>query len=114
MSQRSQQPQQSQQSQQPQQSQSSEGSAPVFKVQILASDRVLKAGNPQLKGRQDATYYKEKGLYKYTVGASTNYNEINQLRRTLTASFPGAFVIAFRGDQKMDVNAAIAEWRKKK
>ena len=114
MSQESQMSQRSQQPQQPPQPQSSEGSAPVFKVQILASDRVLKAGNPQLKGRQDATYYKEKGLYKYTVGASTNYNEINQLRRTLTASFPGAFVIAFRGDQKMDVNAAIAEWRKKK
>ena len=88
--------------------------APVFKVQILASDRVLKAGNAQLKGRTDATYYKEGGLYKYTVGATTDYNEALRLRREVAQKFSGAFIIAFRGDEKMDVNAAIAEWRKKK
>ena len=83
-------------------------------MQILVSDRQLKAGSSQLKGRTDATYYKEGAMYKYTVGASTNYNEILQLRRQLAATFPGAFVIAFRGDEKIDVNAAIAEWKKKK
>ena len=88
--------------------------APVFKVQILASDRQLKAGNAQLKGQKDADFYKEGGLYKYTVGASTDYNEILRLRRELAKKFPGAFVIAFRGNEKMDVNAAIAEWRKGK
>lgn len=88
--------------------------APVFKVQILASDRQLKAGNPQLKGQKDADFYKEGGLYKYTVGATTDYNEILRLRRELASKFPGAFVIAFRGSEKMDVNAAIAEWRKRK
>jgi N-acetylmuramoyl-L-alanine amidase len=83
-------------------------------VQILTSDRVLKAGNAQLKGRSDATYYKEGGLYKYTVGATTDYNEALRLRREVAKKFSGAFIIAFRGDEKMDVNAAIAEWRKKK
>ena len=88
--------------------------APVFKVQILASDRQLKAGNPQLKGQKDADFYKEGALYKYTVGASTDYNEILRLRRELAKKFPGAFVIAFRGNEKVDVNAAIAEWKKKR
>ena len=83
-------------------------------MQILAADRPLKGGDARLKGRTDATYYKEGGLYKYTVGASTDYSEILRLRRELAAKFPGAFVIAFRGDEKMDVNAAIAEWRKGK
>ena len=36
------------------------------------------------------------------------------LRREVAKKFSGAFIIAFRGDEKMDVNAAIAEWRKKK
>ena len=85
--------------------------APVFKVQILACDRRLPAGSPQLKGRKDAEYYKEGALYKYTVGASTNYREILQLRRELAKSFPGAFVIAFRCGEKMDTNTAIADWR---
>ena len=89
-----------------------ESSAPVFKVQILASDRKLKVGDSRLKGRKDADCYKEGAFYKYTVGASTNYSEIQRLRKELAASFPGAFVIAFRGGEKMDVNAAISEWRK--
>lgn len=88
--------------------------APIFKVQILASDRQLKAGSAQLKGRTDAMFYKEGGLFKYTVGASADYNEILRMRRELAATFPGCFVIAFRGDEKIDVNAAIAEWRKKR
>ena len=88
--------------------------APIFKVQILASDRQLKAGDSRLKDRKDATYYKEGGLYKYTIGASADYSEIQRLRKELVTSFPGAFVVAFRGDEKMDVNAAIAEWRKRK
>ena len=74
----------------------------------------MKASDSRLKGRKDATYYKEGGFYKYIVGASTDYNAVLQLRRELAKTFPGAFVIAFRGDEKMDVNAAIAEWRKKK
>lgn len=86
--------------------------APVFKVQILASDRRLPANSPQLKGRTDVDSYQEGGFYKYTVGASTDYAAINQLRRQLSVQFSGAFVIAFRGTTKMDVNAAIAEWRK--
>lgn len=86
----------------------------VFKVQILASDRQLKANSPQLKGRKDAAFYQEGALYKYTIGATSDYYEILRLRKELTPTFPGCFVIAFRGSEKTDLNAAIAEWRKKK
>ena len=85
--------------------------APVFKVQILTSSSVLKAGNSQLKGRTDATYYREGGIYKYTVGSSTDYQEIYRLRKEVLAKFPQAFIIAFRGDKKMDVNGAIREYK---
>lgn len=88
--------------------------APVFKVQILTSGSVLKAGSSQLKGRTDAAYYRESGLYKYTIGASTNYQEIYRLRKEVLAKFPEAFIIAFRGDKKMDVNEAIREYKSKK
>ena len=89
-------------------------SAPVFKVQILTSGSVLKSGNRLLKGRTDASYYREGGLYKYTVGASTNYQEIYRLRKEVLSLFPEAFIIAFRGDKKMDVNEAIREYKSKK
>ncbi len=90
------------------------GDAPVFKVQILTSGSVLKPGNRLLKGRTDAAYYREGGIYKYTVGASTNYQEIYRLRKEVLPKFPEAFIIAFRGDKKMDVNEAIREYKSNK
>ena len=88
--------------------------APIFKVQILVSRQQLKKNDSQLKGLTNATYYKEGGMYKYTVGASTNYQEIYNQRKEVLKKFPQAFIIAFRDGQKMDVNEAIKEYRKAK
>ena len=88
--------------------------APVFKVQILTSNVKLKSGSRQLKGRDDADFYKDGNIYKYTVGASTNYNEIYRLRKQLLDQFPEAFIIAFKGGQRMDVQKAIREFKKLK
>lgn len=84
---------------------------PVFKVQILATDRVLKAGSPLLKGCSDTSYYKEGNYVKYTCGASEDYNEIYRLRKTLLEKFPQAFIIAFKDGQKMNVAEAIREFK---
>ena len=86
--------------------------SPIFKVQILASGNYLKPGNSQFKGLADVTFYQEGNMFKYTVGASSNYQEIYQLRKSILNKFPQAFIIAFRGDTKMNVNEAIQEWRK--
>lgn len=83
----------------------------VFKVQILATDRVLKAGSPLLKGCRDASYYREGNYVKYTCGASEDYNEIYRLRKTLLEKFPQAFIIAFKDGQKMNVVEAIREFK---
>ena len=88
--------------------------APMFKVQILTSNVKLKSGSRQLKGRDDADFYKDGNIYKYTVGASTNYNEIYRLRKQLLAQFPEAFIIAFKGGQRMNVQKAIEEFKKLK
>jgi N-acetylmuramoyl-L-alanine amidase len=87
---------------------------PVFKVQITTSDRKLSSGNSRLKGVEDADSYFENGLYKYTVGSSTNYNEIYLLRKTLLGKFPDAFIIAFKNGQKMNVQEAIREFKSNK
>lgn len=85
--------------------------APVFKVQIVASDVQLKKSSPQLKGMADVQCYQENGMYKYTVGESENPNEILRLRKTLLDKFPQAFVIAFRDGAKMNVNEAIRDYK---
>lgn len=65
----------------------------VYKVQIMASPVELKPS--ELKG-YEASYYQEDGLYKYTIGNTTNKDEINQLRNKLQKDFKGAFVILFK------------------
>ena len=89
-------------------------SDPVFKVQILASSTKLTPSAPQLKGQEGTDCYEEGGLYKFTVGASTDYNEIYQLRKSLLEKFPQAFIIAFKDGQKTDVRQAITEYKRKK
>jgi len=59
-----------------------------------------------LKGCQNVDYYQENGMYKYTIGSSTDYMTIYRLRKELLTKFPQAFIIAFRGGVKMDVNEA--------
>ena len=81
--------------------------APVFKLQILASPTKLKSSDPQLKRQKQIECYKEDGLYKYTLGSSENYNEINQLRKAQLSNFPQAFIIAFKNGKKMNVQEAI-------
>ena len=84
---------------------------PVFKVQILVSQRKLKAGDHNFRGLEGCGYYEENGMIKYTYGASNNYNEIYRLRKAIIDKFPGAFIIAFKNGAKMDVNQGIREYK---
>lgn len=85
---------------------------PVFKIQILTSDRKLPAGSKQFKGLSPVSYYREKGIYKYTYGESTDYNKVLRKRREIANKFKDAFIIAFKGDRKVNVNEAIKEFKK--
>ena len=85
--------------------------APVFKVQILTMSKKLSAGNKAFKGLTDVDCYQDNGSYKYTVGASTDYNEIYRLRKSMLNKFPEAFIIAFKNGQRTDVVAAIREFK---
>jgi N-acetylmuramoyl-L-alanine amidase len=88
--------------------------APVFKIQILVSSTVLKSTDRRFKGITDMDCFQEGGMYKYTVGASTDYNEIYRMRKSILDKFPEAFIIAFRQGQKMNVQEAVQEFRKSK
>ena len=88
--------------------------APVFKLQIFVSSRTLRKGDAHFKGETDYDSYQEGGMVKYTMGASTNYNEIYRLRKSLLEKFPEAFIIAFKNGRKYDVNQAIREFKQNK
>ena len=84
---------------------------PVFKVQIFASSELLKGNDKRLKGLKGVEHYRENGLYKYTYGASEDYNRVLRTRRSVAGKFKEAFIIAFKDGRKMDINQAIREFK---
>ena len=78
----------------------------------MATDRQLSPTDRQFNGLQGVDSYKEGNLWKYTVGASENYNDIKQLRKDILDKFPQAFIIAFKNGERVDVNSAIDEFRR--
>lgn len=89
----------------------SSDSRPVFKVQILASDKKLKKNDKRLKGVK-ADFYVEKGKYKYTYGESTDYNAIAKKRKDISKKFKEAFIIAFIDGERVDIQEAIKIFKK--
>ena len=85
---------------------------PVFKVQFLSSSKKLSRGDAALKGLSPVAYYYDKGLYKYTYGESTNYNEILRTKRKVNEKFKDAFIVAFIKGERVDTQQAIALFRK--
>ena len=86
---------------------------PIFKIQILTSQKPLAAGNSQFKGLKPDCY-EEGGLYKYTYGATADYNEILRIKKETAQKFPDSFVIAFKDGEKIPLQEAIQQWRTKK
>ncbi len=87
--------------------------SPVFKVQILVSSSKLKPNDRQFKGLSPNCYV-ENGVNKYTVGSSTDYQEVSNLRKQVASKFPKCFVIAFKNGQRMNLSEAIQEYKRNK
>ena len=96
----------------PQSKEVSPAGKPVFKIQILTSDRQLSPKSKLFKGLSPVESYKEKGIIKYTYGSDTNYNKILRLKRSkVDGKFKDAFIIAFKDGVKMNINQAIREFK---
>ena len=86
----------------------------VFKIQILTSEKALGAKSKQFKGLSPVNYYREKGLYKYTYGETTDYNQILRTKKQISAKFKDAFIVAFKDGKKTDLSQAIKEFKNNK
>ena len=84
---------------------------PVFKVQLFVASQALRNDDSRLKGLDGVDFYREGVLFKYTCGASANYNEIYKLRKQLLERFPDAFIVAFVAGQKCNINEAIRTFK---
>ena len=83
-------------------------------MQIAANSLQLPVDDAVFKGLQGVDMYVENDLYKYTVGATPDFEEISQLRKTLLDRFPQAFIVAFKNGKRCDLQEAIRESRKRK
>ncbi len=79
-------------------------------IQIFISDKILDPKDARFQG-ETANYYKEGKVYKYTLGASTDYNEIVELRKSVGSKFPGCFIVAFKNGAKINTNDAVIEYK---
>lgn len=80
----------------------SKKSAVVYKIQILTSGKKLPANSKEFKGYKHVDSFKEKGLYKYTYGETSDLNEIRALRRKVAKDFKDAFIIKFVDGKKVN------------
>jgi|WetSurMetagenome_2_1015567.scaffolds.fasta_scaffold82154_2 N-acetylmuramoyl-L-alanine amidase len=84
----------------------------IFKVQLFTSPVIIKENSPLLKGLTNMSYYSEKGVYKYTYGESEDFYETCRKRKEILLKFKDAFVIAFRGKERINITKAVSEFKK--
>ena len=71
-----------------------------YRVQFLYSQTKLEDNSPRFKGMEDVSYYVDNG-YKYTVGSTTDYNEIRRLFRQVQTKFSDAFIIRMKNGKRV-------------
>lgn len=81
-------------------------SMPIYKVQFMSLKSPLKKNDKRLKEYASVDYYSENGVYKYTCGDTTDYNEIIRTRNEVRKKYKDAFVTAFYKGKKISVNEA--------
>ncbi|MDA3780779.1 MAG: hypothetical protein PF487_11260, partial [Bacteroidales bacterium] len=81
----------------------------VFKVQIAAS--IEKIAIPDLKNifclNENVYVIKEGVWYKYLIGKYSSFTEASEIRKK--ACVKGAFVVAYKNDNKLSINEAIGK-----
>jgi hypothetical protein len=79
----------------------------TFAVQVSASSRKLTKHDLKFIycGGHSVHEYHIGKWYKYAVGSFSNYEQAAALKKTICV--PGAFVVAYKGDEQLDIKQAI-------
>lgn len=79
-----------------------------FKVQIASGKKKLETKSYNFKGLKGVERGQIGGTYKYYYGRSSNYDQIVKLQtEARKAGFKSAFVVAFKGDERIQVSEVI-------
>ncbi|KAA6351986.1 N-acetylmuramoyl-L-alanine amidase AmiC [termite gut metagenome] len=86
----------------------------IFKVQFLTSTLLLPHNHAAMKGLKEVEHYVENGIYKYTCGASPDYNKVLKIKGEVAMRFKDAFMVAFNEKGvRMDIHQAIKIFKEK-
>ena len=79
-----------------------------FMVQLAASKNPIEAKPYNFKGLKNVERIKEGGFYKYYFGNSNSYKIIQkEQRKARRAGFKSAFIVSFKGNQKIKLSEAL-------
>jgi len=78
-----------------------------FRVQVTSSSKPLALDNSIFKKYSDVYEYYEKSMYKYTIGKYKLYNEAKDFYENVKKDFPGAFIVAFSNDERINLTKAL-------
>lgn len=78
-----------------------------FMVQFMALPDKISLNDNRFKGLPDVNCYFENGLWKYTAGRETGVQSVKEILNEVKKKYPDAFVIAFKGENKIPVSEAV-------
>lgn len=77
-----------------------------FRVQIKSSPKKIPLNSKEFKGLKNVDEIQIDGVYKYTIGKTQNYKDIVNKQSEVRKTIPDAFVIATKGNKRMDIKDA--------
>ena len=78
-----------------------------FMVQFMAIPEKISLNDKRFNGIPKVNRYYEGGLWKYTAGGEKDLQSAKNILAEIKKRYPDAFVIAFRGENKIPVSEAV-------
>jgi len=78
----------------------------TYKLQIFSSDKILKLNNRSIRDLEEVDYYVDGDRYKYTLGYSSNIEDIRKLKEQNNERYKGCFIVAFQNGKRISMEEA--------
>ena len=78
-----------------------------FMVQFMALPEKISLSDKRFKSIPKVDCYFEGNLWKYTSGSESNLQSAKEILKEVQVKYPDAFIIAFKGEQKIPVSEAV-------
>jgi N-acetylmuramoyl-L-alanine amidase len=79
----------------------------VFRIQIGASSEPCKNLEEKYPNLSDLWEYYHMGLYKHTVGKTSDYDAILDLQKQIQSAFNDCFIVAFKDNERITIKEAL-------